>query len=290
MKEGPLEAIKVVQEVTGEKEVNLLGYCLGGTLLATTLAYLTAKGKNPIKSATFLTSLIDFEECGELGVFIDEEQISMMEKRMSEVGYLDGHEMAQTFSMLRANDMIWSFFVNNYLLGKDPFPFDILYWNGDSTRLPAKMHSYYLRNMYQKNLLIKPNGLTIDGVKIDLSKVKTPAYILSTKEDHIAPWKSTYKATQTYAGPVHFVLSASGHVAGVVNHPSKNKYHYWMSEKKDPSPDIWMTHAKDFPGSWWPDWEKWLDKQSGEKIPARVIDKKRVIENAPGSYVKKKIV
>ncbi|WP_039455726.1 PHA/PHB synthase family protein [Candidatus Jidaibacter acanthamoebae] len=290
MKEGPLAALKVVQEITEEKEVNFLGYCLGGTLLACTLAYLKSKKVNNIKSATFLTTLIDFEECGDLGVFIDEEQLSMLENRMDKRGYLDGSEMAQTFSMLRANDMIWSFYVNNYLLGKEPFPFDILYWNADPTRLPSEMHSFYLRNMYQDNALIKPNGISLCGQGIDLSKIDLPTYVLSTREDHIAPWKATYKATSTYKGDVRFVLSASGHVAGVVNHPSKNKYNHWVNEKYDANPDTWFNNAKEVAGSWWLDWDKWLEPKSGELVEPRKINAKAAIEAAPGSYVKKQIV
>jgi polyhydroxyalkanoate synthase subunit PhaC len=288
MKEGPIAAIKAVQDITGEKEMNFMGYCLGGTLLASTIAYLKSKNSKPfpIKTATFLTALVDFSYAGDLGVFIDEEQISALEKRMSERGYLEGSEMAQTFSMIRANDMIWSFYINNYLLGKDPFPFDILYWNSDSTRLPAEMHSFYLRNMYQKNLLSKPDGITLDGVKIDLRKVDIPVYMLSTKEDHIAPWESTYKATSLYSGKIHFTLSGSGHVAGVVNHPSRNKYNYWCSDKVYPTTEEWFKNAKDTPGSWWLDWDKWAAKHSpDQKIAARKVEKG--LENAPGSYVKK---
>ncbi len=289
MKEGPLAALKFVQEITSEKEVNFLGYCLGGTLLACTLSYLKSKKINSIKSATFLTTLVDFEEAGDLGVFIDEEQLSMLENRMDKKGYLDGHEMAQTFSMLRANDMIWSFYINNYLLGKEPFPFDILYWNADPTRLPAEMHSFYLRNMYQKNALIKKNGISLCGQEIDLTQIDIPTYILSCREDHIAPWKSTYKATQTYSGSHRFVLSASGHVAGVVNHPSKNKYNHWVNDKYDSNPDVWLSRAKEVAGSWWLDWDKWLESQSGELVAARKINVKKALEDAPGSYVKKQI-
>lgn len=289
MNEGPLAAIKAVEEATGEKEVNFMGYCLGGTLLAATIAYLKTKKEKtfPIKSATFLTSLVDFSEAGDLSVFIDEDQISSLEKRMSEKGYLEGNEMAQTFSMIRANDMIWSFYVNNYLLGKDPFPFDILYWNADSTRLPAEMHSFYLRNMYQKNLLAKPNGIILNNTPIDLRKVDIPIYILSTKEDHITPWESTYKATSIYSGKIHFTLSGSGHVAGVVNHPSRNKYNFWSSEKVYPTSKEWLENAKETQGSWWPDWVKWASKISDKTVPARKV--KNVIEEAPGSYVKKSI-
>jgi polyhydroxyalkanoate synthase len=293
MIEGPIAAAEQVEKITGEKEIHFIGYCLGGTLLAATIAYLKAKKVEPfpIKMATFLTVLVDFEEAGDLGVFIDEDQIKALEKRMSEDGYLDGSEMAQTFSMIRANDMIWSFYVNNYLLGKDPFPFDILYWNADSTRLPAKMHSFYLRNMYQKNLLVKPGDITLKSVPIDLRKIDIPVYMLATKEDHIVPWQSSYKATQVYKGPVRFVLSGSGHVAGVVNHPSKNKYNYWSNDSIEKNSDAWLKNSKDNPGSWWVDWDKWASKLSGKKIPARQIKESssKKLADAPGDYVKMKI-
>jgi polyhydroxyalkanoate synthase subunit PhaC len=202
------------------------------------------KQQSRVKSVIYLTTMIDFSEAGELSVFVDEEQLTLMESRMSQTGYLEGSQMALTFNMLRANDLIWSFVVNNYLLGKDPFPFDLLYWNSDSTRMPATMHSFYLRNMYQKNLLVKKGGITIDGVPIDLSTITTPTYILSTREDHIAPWKSTYASTQIYKGDTRFVLAASGHIAGVVNPPSKNKYNFWTNDKLPKSPDEWVRDAK----------------------------------------------
>jgi polyhydroxyalkanoate synthase len=288
MREGPIEALDVVQKATKQKEINAVGYCLGGTLLASTLAYLAAKGDDRIVSATFLTTMIDFEESGELSVFIDEEQLSVLESKMNEKGYLEGHEMATTFNMLRANDLIWSFVVNNYLLGKEPFPFDLLYWNSDSTRMPAAMHSFYLRKMYQENKLVEPGGIVLDGVPIDARKIKIPAYILSTREDHIAPWKSTYTATQLFSGPVRFVLTASGHIAGVVNPPAANKYCFWTNGKTGKTPDAWLQAATQTPGSWWEDWSKWVAKSGGKKIPARdpgcgVFDP---VEDAPGSYVK----
>jgi len=296
MAEGPLAAIDIISEITGEEAVSVMAYCLGGTLLSITLAWLHAKGhEHRVKSATYLTTMTDFSEAGELSVFIDEEQIKMMEQRMSQTGYLDGSEMSQTFNMLRANDLIWSFVVNNYLLGKDPFPFDLLYWNADSTRMPATMHSFYLRNMYQKNLLIKPGGLTIGGVPIDLRTITTPTYILSTREDHIAPWKSTYASTQIYKGDIRFVLAASGHIAGVINPPAKQKYCHWVNHslhssgaKMPPNPEKWLEKAEEHPGSWWPDWIKWHKKFAGEKVPARAIGggKIKPIEPAPGSYVK----
>ena len=288
MKEGPLAALDAMAAATGEKEANVIGYCLGGTLLSATLAYMTAKRDRRIKTATFFVTMVDFAEAGDLSVFIDEEQISALEQRMSKTGYLEARDMHQTFNMLRANDLIWSFVVNNYLLGKQPFPFDLLYWNADSTRMPAAMHSFYLRRMYQENLLAQPGGITLDGVKIDLRKVKTPSFILSTREDHIAPWRSTYAATQLYAGPTKFVLSASGHVAGVVNPPPGSKYGHWQNAKNPPSPDDWLAGATQHNGSWWPVWEEWVAHHSGGEVPARVPGDGKLtpIEDAPGSYVK----
>ncbi|WP_246148160.1 PHA/PHB synthase family protein [Skermanella pratensis] len=287
MVEGPLAALDQIQLATGEAEVNAIGYCLGGTLLASTLAYMAAKGDERITSATFFTTMTDFSEAGELSVFIDEEQLQMLEEKMNEKGYLDGSTMATSFNMLRANDLIWSFVVNNYLLGKDPFPFDLLYWNSDSTRMPARMHSFYLRNMYQKNLLIQPGGISLKGEPIDLRKIKTPVFMLSTREDHIAPWKSTYAGTQTFSGPIKFVLSASGHIAGVVNPPAAEKYCYWTNAKLPKAPDDWLATAKQNPGSWWPEWQRWLSKHGGGKAAARIpgTGGLPVIEDAPGSYV-----
>jgi poly[(R)-3-hydroxyalkanoate] polymerase subunit PhaC len=287
MKEGPLAALDAMEKATGEAEVNVIGYCLGGTLLSATLAYMAAKRDRRVKSATYFVTMVDFAEAGELSVFIDEEQIHALEERMEEKGYLEARDMHTTFNMLRANDLIWSFVVNNYLLGKSPLPFDLLYWNADSTRMPAAMHSFYLRKMYQENLLSKPGGITLDGVKIDLRKVKTPAFILSTREDHIAPWRSTYAATQLYGGPVKFVLSASGHIAGVVNPPS-SKYGHWQNDANPPSPDDWLATATKYEESWWPVWEEWISKYGGGKVPARRPGdgKLKPIEDAPGSYVK----
>jgi polyhydroxyalkanoate synthase len=287
MNEGPLAALDAMAAATGEKEANVIGYCLGGTLLSATLAYMTAKRDRRIKSATFFVTMVDFAEAGDLSVFIDEEQLSALEERMSKKGYLEARDMHQTFNMLRANDLIWSFVVNNYLLGKQPFPFDLLYWNADSTRMPAAMHSFYLRKMYQENLLSKPGGITLDGVKIDLRKIKTPAFILSTREDHIAPWRSTYAATQLYGGPVKFVLSASGHIAGVVNPPG-SKYGHWQNDKNPPSPDDWLATAEKHESSWWPMWNAWISHYAGGEIPARQPGdgKLKPIEDAPGSYVK----
>jgi len=287
MNEGPLTALDAIREATGEREVNAIGYCLGGTLLAATLARMTALGDDRIKSATYFTTMVDFSEAGELGVFIDEEQLAALEARMNERGYLEAQAMGTTFNMLRANDLIWSFVVNNYLLGKDPFPFDLLYWNSDSTRMPAAMHSFYLRRMYQENKLVEPGGIRLGGVDIDLRVIAQPTFILSTKEDHIAPWKSTYAATQLYAGPVKFVLSASGHIAGVVNPPAKEKYCYWTYARTPKNPDAWLQKATQHAGSWWPEWAKWIARFAGGKVAARQPGDAGLtpIEDAPGRYV-----
>jgi len=288
MSEGLLAALDAIEQATGEREANVIGYCLGGTLLAATLAYMKAKGSDDrIKSATYFVALVDFKEAGELSVFIDEEQLHFLEERMREHGYLEGSDMATTFNMLRANDLIWSFVVNNYLLGKEPFPFDLLYWNSDSTRMPAAMHSFYLRNMYQENKLVVPGGITLAGVPIDVSTITMPSFLLSTREDHIAPWKSTYAATQLYRGPVKFVLAASGHIAGVVNAPGKSKYGHWENAKNPATPEEWLASATQYPDSWWPAWEKWVGKYAGGEVPARKPGdgKLKPIEKAPGSYV-----
>ena len=286
--EGPYAALDAIEKATGEKSVNAIGYCLGGTLLSATLAHMAAKKDTRIKSATFFTTMTDFEEAGELGVFIDEEQLAALEEKMSKRGFLEGREMATTFNMLRANDLIWSFVVNNYLLGQDPFPFDLLYWNDDSTRMPAKMHSFYLRRMYQENDLSKPGGIEILGVKLDLRTVKLPTYMLSTREDHIAPWKSTYKATQMFQGPTRFVRAASGHIAGVVNPPDAGKYSHWTNDQLPPTPDAWLETATELAGSWWPDWHRWVSALDKAQVPARQpgAGKLKAIEPAPGSYVK----
>jgi len=234
--------------------------------------------------------MTDFYEAGELSVFIDEEQLMALESKMNDRGYLHGSEMATTFNMLRANDLIWSFVINNYLLGKDPFPFDLLYWNSDSTRMPAAMHSFYLRKMYQENKLIEPGGIELGGVDIELSDIDLPTFMLSTREDHIAPWKSTYAATQHFSSPVRFCLSGSGHIAGVVNPPAAGKYGYWLNDQTPKNPDAWLRGAEQHEGSWWPEWRKWVAKHSGRKVNARTPGdgKLKVLEDAPGSYVKVK--
>jgi len=290
--DGPLAAMDAVEKATGESQINVVGYCIGGTLLAIALAYLAAKKDSRVASATFLTSLIDFSEPGEIGVFIDEQQVTNLEQQMNKKGYLDGSMMANSFSSLRANDLMWSFVINNYLMGKQPKPFDLLYWNSDSTRMPAKMHSDYLRNMYMGNKLVEAGGFNVDGVALDVSKIKVPCYFLSTSEDHIAPWKSCYLGARLLGGPVKFVLGSSGHIAGVVNPPTANKYSYkTVAGKLRKTPEDWLANALDKPGSWWNDWAKWLRKTTGDQVPARLPGdaKLKVIEDAPGSYVKARI-
>jgi len=289
--EGPLTALDAIEKATGEKEVNAIGYCLGGTLLAAMLAYMATKKDKRIVSSTFMTALTDFSNPGELGVFIDEGQLDNLEKRMIERGFLEGSEMAETFNMLRGNDLIWSFVINNYLMGRDPFPFDLLHWNTDSTRMPAKMHSYYLRNMYLNNRLREPGGITLGGVPIDLSKVTTPTYFASSMEDHIAPWKTTYIGPHLMRGKGRFALSGSGHIAGMINPPSANKYGYWTNDALPENPDDWLAGAKQHEGSWWTDWREWLSRYDGPQVPARVPGKGKlkVIEAAPGSYVKLRV-
>jgi len=289
MFEGTLAAVDAVCRATGEKRVNVIGYCLGGTLLGATLAWMADKGDTRAASATFFASLLDFSIPGELGVFIDEAQVQNLERRMEERGYLEGSEMAATFNMLRANDLVWSFVVNNYLLGRDPFPFDLLYWNSDSTRMPAKMHSFYLRNMYLANRLREPGGITLGGVPIDLRKIALPAYFVSPVEDHIAPWKSTYLGARLVSGPTRFALGGSGHIAGIVNPPSSGKYGYWTREGELPeSAEAWRSEAAPHEGSWWNDWRDWIAGLNGsDRVPARVPGDGALsaIEDAPGSYV-----
>ena len=291
MFDGTLAALDAIAKATGEREVNAIGYCLGGTLLASTLAWMARRKDERIRSATFFVTMLDFAEAGELGVFIDEEQLRALEEKMSRRGYLEGSEMATTFNMLRANDLIWSFVVNNYLLGNEPFPFDLLYWNSDSTRMPARMHSFYLRKMYQENQLIEPGAITLGDEPIDLGTIKTPAYFLSTREDHIAPWRSTYRGTQLLGGSKRFVLAASGHIAGVVNPPDSGKYSHWINEELPPEPEAWFTGATEIAGSWWPDWHHWITSLDNTEVPARIpgTGKLKPIEDAPGSYVKVRI-
>src|SRR4051812_8668272 len=286
--EGPLAAIDAIERATGEKEVNILGYCIGGTLVASTLAYMAASGDKRIASATLFTTLLDYTDAGDISVFIDAEQLALADKHMVQLGYLEGNHMSEAFNLMRENDLIWFFFINNYLLGRAPAAFDILYWNSDSTRMPATMQSYYLHNMYERNVLRNPGGVTLAGVPIDLSKIDVPIYFLSTREDHIAPWRSTYAGTRLVSGPVRFVLGASGHVAGVINPASANKYGYWTGDNLPADPEAWLNAASYHEGSWWTDWAEWVGRHGGGHVPARQPGTAGLaaIEDAPGSYVK----
>ena len=285
---GPLAALAAIEQATGEPEANVIGYCIGGTLLATTLGHMAATGDSRVASATFFTSIMDFADAGELTLFMDEEQLQQIERQMDEKGYLDAGSMAATFNLMRANDLIWSFVVGNYLLGKEALPFDLLYWNSDSTRMPAATHRYYLRNMYQKNLLKEPGGLTLLGTPIDLRQVTTPVFLISAREDHIAPWRNTYAAAGLYAGPVRFVLAGSGHIAGVINPAGSTKYGYCTNEALPADPDAWLEGAQAHAGSWWPAWAEWVKEHAGGKVKARVPGAGGLpaLEEAPGSYVK----
>lgn len=288
MREGILTALDVVKKSTGENKVNAIGYCVGGTLLAISLAYMAAKRDQRIASATFFAAQVDFRHAGDLKVFVDEDQLEALERRMNARGYLEGKKMANSFNLLRSNDLIWPYVINNYLRGKAPFPFDLLYWNSDATRMPAANHSFYLRNCYLNNQLTK-GEMQIGDVRLDLKKVKIPIYNLATKEDHIAPAKSVLLGSGYFGGPVRFVLSGSGHIAGVVNPVSKGKYQYWTgAAPQGEELESWLANAEEHPGSWWPDWLEWIKQQDVRQVAAREPGggKFTAIENAPGSYVK----
>ncbi|MFO1428956.1 MAG: class I poly(R)-hydroxyalkanoic acid synthase [Candidatus Competibacteraceae bacterium] len=288
MAKGTLAALDAIKQATGEDEINAVGYCIGGTLLFCTLAYMTTKNDTRIKSATAFTTMLDFTHVGEMSVFIDEEQFAHMDRGMARKGYLEGYHMAGVFNLMRSNDLIWSFVVKNYLLGQEPFPFDLLYWNSDCTRMPKAMHAFYLRNMYLHNRLRNPGGVTFLGVPLDLGKIETPAFFLSAKEDHIAPWKGTYAGTHLVGGPVQFVLGESGHIAGVVNPPAAKKYGYWTNDRLPATPEEWFETATHHEGSWWTHWLEWVKPYAGPRVPARVPGDGALtpIEDAPGAYVK----
>jgi polyhydroxyalkanoate synthase len=288
MKEGPLAAMDVIERATGELKVHTMGYCVGGTLLAATLAWLAQKRRVRVTSATFLAAQVDFSHAGDLMVFVDEEQISALEREMQAAGVLEGSKMAMAFNMLRSNDLIWSYVVNNYLKGQPPSAFDLLHWNSDATRMPAANHSFYLRNCYLENRL-SSGTMVLDNTLLDLSKVKVPIYNLATREDHIAPAESVLYGSQFFGGPVKYVLSGSGHIAGVVNPPALGKYQYWTNDNiQDITLTDWLKGAQEHPGSWWPDWRAWLASIDAEQVPARAVGGEALpaVEDAPGSYVK----
>lgn len=285
-REGVDFALETVEKATGEKEVNAIGYCVGGTLLAATLA-LHAKEKNKrIKTATLFTTQVDFTHAGDLKVFVDEEQLQALEAHMQELGYLDGSRMSTAFNMLRASELIWPYFVNNYLKGQEPLPFDLLFWNADSTRMAAANHAFYLRNCYLGNALTK-DEMVLDGKTVSLKDVKIPIYNLATREDHIAPAKSVFLGSQFFGSKVQFVVTGSGHIAGVVNPPDKHKYQFWTGGPAKGDYDAWLAKAKETSGSWWPHWHAWIEEQASERIAARKPggDALNAIEEAPGSYV-----
>jgi polyhydroxyalkanoate synthase len=288
MREGPLAALDVIKKVTGESKVNAIGYCVGGTLLAVTLAHMAAKRDRRIATATFFASQVDFTHSGDLKIFADEEQITAIERQMAERGYLDSRKMANSFNLMRSNDLIWPYVINNYFKGKEPLPFDLLYWNSDSTRMPAANHSFYLRNCYLENNLAR-GKMVIAGKTLDLSKVTIPIYNLATREDHIAPAKSVLLGSKSFGGPVQFVLTGSGHIAGVINPPVKNKYQYWTGPKPaGDDVDKWLAKAEEHAGSWWPHWLEWLKSHDAAVVKARKPGggKIKPIEDAPGSFVK----
>lgn len=288
MFDGIFAALEAVEEATGVAKVNTIGYCIGGTMLSAALAYMAEKKIDRVESATFFTTQVDFEESGDLKVFIDDEQLKSLEHEIDAAGgVLEGTSMANTFNMLRSNDLIWSYVVNNYLMGKDPTRFDMLFWNADSTRMPKTLHLFYLRKCYLENALAK-GEMEIEGVKLDLGKVKVPVLLQSSKDDHIAPYRSVFNATGLFGGEVTFMVAGSGHIAGVINHPDKNKYMYWTNPDIPTTVEEWFEGAEEHPGSWWPAWELWLRRRSGEEIEARVPGDRNleIIEDAPGAYVK----
>jgi polyhydroxyalkanoate synthase len=289
-------AIEVVREITGQDgkvgQIDALGFCIGGTLLATALAVLAARGEKPVASATFLTALLDFKDTGILDIFIDENTVKFREMQMGKGGLLKGQDLASTFSFLRPNDLVWNYVVGNYLKGETPPPFDLLYWNSDSTNLPGPMYAWYLRNTYLENNLVKPGKCTVAGQKVDLCKVDLPVYIYGSREDHIVPIQGAYASTEHLPGKKRFVMGASGHIAGVINPPSKNKRSYWTNDKLPAGFDAWFKGAKEHPGSWWTDWSGWLKGHAGKQVAAPKGygkgTKYKAIEPAPGRYVKAK--
>ncbi|MHB2166061.1 PHA/PHB synthase family protein [Alsobacter sp. R-9] len=287
MREGIFEALDAIEKATGEKSVTAIGYCVGGTLLSVTLAYMAAIGDKRIDSATLFTTQVDFTHAGDLSVFVDEDQIRSLEDRMYARGYLEGSSMASAFNMLRPNDLIWPYVVNVYLKGESPFPFDLLYWNSDSTRMPAANHSFYLRNCYLENRLAK-GEMEIGNQTLDLKKVKIPIYNLAAREDHIAPARSVFKGSKCFGGPVTYVLAGSGHIAGVVNPAGKPKYQYWTGGKVEGTLEEWIGKAKETPGTWWPHWLDWIAAQAPAKVKARKPGGRKLkpLGDAPGEYVR----
>jgi polyhydroxyalkanoate synthase len=292
LEKGVLKALEVASAICAAEKVNALGFCVGGTMLGTALAVMAAKGENRVESATFLASMLDFSDTGDIGLFIDKASVAVREAAIGKGGIMPGRDLALVFSALRANDLVWSYVINNYLKGKSPGAFDLLYWNADSTSLPGPMYCWYVRNTYLENQLRVPGKLQVLGVPVDLGKIVVPAYVLATREDHIVPWRTGYRTTQLLGGDMRFVLGASGHIAGIVNPPSKNKRSYWSGGKLPGDADAWLAEATEKPGSWWPDWGAWLESLGGGRVKARTRlgnAKFKPIEPAPGRYVKHRI-
>jgi polyhydroxyalkanoate synthase len=287
LREGPLAALAAIERATGERRLDVLGYCLGGTLTACLLAWLAARGEARVARATFLTTMLDFADPGELGVFIDEPQLALLERHMARLGYLEARHMQQVFALMRANDLVWGPFVQTYLLGREPPAFDLLHWNADGTRMPHMMHRFYLRALYLDNRLVEPGAVRLLGTPIDLGRIDVPAYFLSTREDHIAPWRSTYRGARRLSGRVRFVLGGSGHIAGVVNPPEGRKYGFWTRAALPEDPEAWLAGARFRAGSWWPHWLAWLRPGEERRVPARRPGDGalEVLEPAPGRYV-----
>ncbi len=290
MHAGPLAALDAIERATGESEVNVLGFCIGGILTASTLAWMAAKEDRRVASATFLATMFDFSDVGETSVFVDEEQVSRIERHSAEKGYLEGRHLANMFSLMRENDLVWSFVVSNYLLGRDPIPFDLLYWNADSTHLPATMLTYYLRNFYLENGLATPGRIVLDGVPLDLGKIEAPCYVFATQDDHIAPWPACFAGTRMIGAPTEFVLGGSGHIAGVINPPAANKYGYRTAGADSGDAEAWLGSATRQPGSWWTHWASWLEGFRGGEAPSRQPGDGALapIEDAPGEYVRRR--
>ncbi len=289
IREGLQYGLDTIEKSTGEREVNAIGYCVGGTLMAAALALLAQEGDERIRSATFFTTQVDFTHAGDLKVFVDEDQVAAIERTMNEKGYLDGTKMATAFNMLRSGDLIWPYVVNNYMRGKDPLPFDLLYWNADSTRMAAANHSFYLRNCYMENNLSQ-GRMELAGRTISLADVTIPVYNLAAKEDHIAPARSVFLGCKYFGGPVDYVMAGSGHIAGVVNPPHLNKYQHWLGGKPTGEFDDWFAKAKENPGSWWPHWQRWIEAKDDRRVDARAPGKHlKALGEAPGTYVKVRV-
>lgn len=295
LEEGVLKAIEVTREISGQKQINALGFCVGGTILATALAVAAARGEQPVSALTMLTSMVDFKDTGALGVFVDEQHAKLREQQIGQGGLMSARELGATFSFLRPNELVWNYVVSNYLKGETPAAFDLLFWNGDSTNLPGPFFTWYFRNTYLENKLRAPNKLTCCGERIDLRKLSMPTYLYASREDHIVPWRSAFSSMSLFSGDNRFVLGASGHIAGVINPPAKKKRNYWVGSDKSShtDPAKWEAQATEVAGSWWPDWYEWLAAQSGKKVKAPKSlgnTKNKVIEAAPGSYVKVRAV